>query len=223
MNRKVGLWSSVALTMVVMLFGVMMLVRLDYWAYAASMLISWTYLIMACSFSAVSGDGERVAAQAGVAFGVLYAGLATCVYFVQLTTVMHQTAAADILSQLTYQELGSLMFNLDLLAYGLMSVSTIFVGLTVTGRSRTDRWLRALLIVHGVFAPMCVALPIFNVFGAMPKSDGDAAGITALVFWCAYFVPVCILAARHFSAMGEWRMHGPDQPGHTTREHAASF
>jgi hypothetical protein len=201
LNRNVGLWSSVAVTASVVLFASCMIVGQDYGAYAMSMFIAWGYLLMVCSFSAASRATEAVAAQAGVAFGVLYAGFVTTVYFVQLTTVLHQSAGADILKVLTYRELGSLMFNLDLLGYGLMSISTFFIGLTVISSNATSRWLRWLLIVHGVFAPMCVALPIIDVFTAMPRSSGDATGIAVLLFWCAYFTPVGVLAIRHFETL----------------------
>ncbi len=70
---------------------------------------------------------------------MLYAGFVTTVYFVQLTTVLYQNAAPDILKLLTDQKLGSLMFNIDLLGYGLMSLSTIFVGLTLDGRGKLER------------------------------------------------------------------------------------
>jgi len=195
-----GLWSSVTVTTSVVLFASCMIAGQDYGAYAMSMLISWAYLLMACSFSAMSRNSETAAAQAGVAFGVLYAGFVTTVYFVQLTTVLHQSAGPDVLKVLTYRELGSLMFNLDLLGHGLMSISTFFIGLTVIGSNRTNHWLRLLLIVHGLFAPMCVAMPILDVFAAMPRSSGDATGIAVLLFWCAYFTPVGVLAIRHFAA-----------------------
>ncbi len=113
MNLKLGLWSSTALTITVVLFAVMMLARLDFGAYAMSMLISWAYVVMACSLAATARPTEAAAAQTGVAFGVMYAGFVKTVYFVQLTTVLHQNAAPDILKLLTYQELGSLMFNID--------------------------------------------------------------------------------------------------------------
>jgi hypothetical protein len=198
MNRTVGFWSSCTVTATVLLFALMMLLGQDYGAYASSMLLSWGYLVLACSFSAIVRDNENVAAQAGVAFAVLYAGFVTTVYFVQLTTVLHQSAAPDILQTLSYQQVGSLMFNLDLLGYGLMAVSTFFVGLTVVGRKTSDRWLRFLLLAHGIFAPICVALPILNIFASMPRESGDGIGIAVLFAWCIYFTPVALLAIHHF-------------------------
>ena len=103
--------------------------------------------------------------------------------------MLHKSAAADVLKVLTYRELGSLMFNLNLLGYGLLWISTFFIGLSITGTRRTDRWLWWLLMVHGVFAPMCVALPILDVFASMPRSSCDATGIAVLLVWCAYFAP----------------------------------
>lgn len=200
MDRTVGLWSAVAVTACVVLFALLTALRLDYGAYGASMVLSWTYLVMACGFSAEARDDHKAVALAGAAFGVLYAGFATTVYFVQLTTVAQQRASADILSVLTYQQLGSLMFNIDLLAYAMMSVSTFFIGLTIAGRTSSARWLKGLLLAHGVFAPVCVALPLLNVFGAMAKGSGDDIGLIVLFAWCIYFAPVGALAVWHFRA-----------------------
>jgi hypothetical protein len=52
---------------------------------------------------------------------------------------------AVILKLRTYQELGSLMFNIDLLGYGLMSLSTIFVAPTLVGRGKLERLLKTTL------------------------------------------------------------------------------
>ena len=65
------------------------------------MILSWSFLVLACA----------VAAFAGVGFAVLYCGFVTTVYFVQLTTVLHQSASADTLKLLSYSQLGCLMFT----------------------------------------------------------------------------------------------------------------
>ncbi len=201
MNRTVGLWSSVTVTGSVVLFALLMALRLDYGAYADSMVLSWAYLVMACGFGAEARGDCRSLSLAGVAFGVLYAGFATTVYFIQLTTVAQQNASADILNVITYQRLGSLMFNINLLAYAMMSISTFFIGLTIVGGTSAARWLKGLLLAHGVFAPVCVALPLLNVFGAMAKGSGDDIGLIVLFAWCIYFTPIGVLAIWHFRAL----------------------
>jgi hypothetical protein len=194
MNRLLGLTSAAAVGAAVVGFALSMLVGQEYASYATSMALSWAYVLLACSFSAIATKATSVAAHAGTAFAILYAGFATTVYFVQLTTVLHQTAPPDILKVLSYQELGSLMFNLELLGYGLMALSTFFVGLTTGTTDRVGWWLKVLLIAHGAFAPICVAMPMLNVFGTMPRGAGDNIGVMISFAWCVYFLPVTILA-----------------------------
>ncbi len=168
-------------------------------SYGACLLLSWAYLVLACTFAATGLAGRQAPALAGAAFAVLYSGFATTVYFVQLTTVLHGSASPDILRVLDYTEPGSLMFNLELLGYGLMALSTLFVGLSLTVVTRADWWLKLLLIVHGVFAPFCVALPIINTFGSMPGTTGGGIVMPMLIAWCIYFAATAALAFRHFS------------------------
>lgn len=89
----------------------------------------------------------------------------------------------------------NLFFSFDLLGYALMSLATFFAGLTVCPRSRTDRWLRALLLIHGVFFISCLLIPMPGVF----RADSPAwIGTAVLEFWCAYFCPVAVLSRRYF-------------------------
>ena len=157
------------------------------YSYGICMILSWSFLVLACAMAAISRVSLRAAALAGVGFAVLYCGFVTTVYFVQLTTVLHQSASADTLKLLSYSQLGSLMFNLELLGYGLMAVSTIFIGLSVGVRAKPDWWLKLLLIGHGVFAPFCVAAPILNVFGTVSKSSGEGFAIIALTLAFFHF------------------------------------
>ena len=82
-----------------------------------------------------------------------------------------------------------------------MALSTFFLGLTVSPVGRADRWLkgllRNLLMIHGVFAVTCVVFPILGLFKP-GMAGGDLIGVLVLEFWCAYFLPLCALAYRHF-------------------------
>lgn len=51
---------------------------------------------------------------------------------------------------LDFQQMG-LFFSLDLLGYALMSLAAFFVRLTVEPKDKPSKWLRALLMIHGVF------------------------------------------------------------------------
>ena len=90
------------------------------------------------------------------------------------------------------------MFNYDLLGYGMMALSTFFMGLSVQVDSSADKWLKSLMMIHGGFFFGCFIMPMTGVFLSM--SDGKTAmgGVVALVAWCVYFLPIGILAYRHF-------------------------
>jgi len=194
MNRLIAISSALMVAAAVAGFALSMTVGSENGSYVASMVLAWAYLVMAGSFSSAAAPTHRVAANAGCAFATLYAGFATAVYFVQLTTVLHQSAPPEILEVLSYQELGSVMFNFELLGYALMALSTFFIGLTVSSATRTGKWLRWMLLAHGVFAPVCLALPMMDVFGAIPRASGATIGIAISFGWCAYFLPVALLA-----------------------------
>jgi hypothetical protein len=131
-------------------------------------------------------------------FACLYGVFINLVYFTQLTTVANQVLSQEILSVLSYESLGSLMFNLDLLGYGLMALSTFFIGMSIIPTNRIDKWLKRLLMIHGIFAPTSVLLPMLNVFNSNMGSSGATIGIAVLLVWCAYMTPIGMLSILRF-------------------------
>ena len=79
-----------------------------------------------------------------------------------------------------------------------MALSTFFLGLSMKAKGKADRWLKRLLMIHGVFFPGCFLLPMTGIFLSMGGETGRG-GTVALVIWCVYFLPIGILAYRHFS------------------------
>ena len=198
MNERIVMASSALVAAMILLFAGSMVAHLPHLAYETSLVLFWGYVLMACSFSATAGGNRLVAAQAGIGFGVLYCGFSTAVYFIQLTTVLRGTGAPEVLKMLTYQELGSVMFNLELLGYGLMAISTFFLGLAVSASNTPTRWLKILLLAHGAFAPVCVAMPMLDLFGSMPRAAGATIGVDMSFAWCAYFLLIAILVFFYF-------------------------
>ncbi|WP_434302814.1 hypothetical protein [Clostridium botulinum] len=90
------------------------------------------------------------------------------------------------------------MFNLDLFGYGMMAISTLLIGMTINPKNKPDKWLKALLMVHAIFAPACVIMPMLNIFNSHMGPSGDFIGIIALLIWCIYFIPIGILSTMHF-------------------------
>ncbi len=42
-------------------------------------------------------------------------------------------------------------FNYDLLGCRMMALSTFFTGLSMKAKNKVDKWLKAIMMIHGVF------------------------------------------------------------------------
>ncbi len=196
MNKKIGMTASIVTLAGVTGFALSMLVNNLFGSYLTSMVIAWGFVPLICAFAAFSADETRAAANTAIAFAAVYATFITLVYFAQLTTVRQVILSDEAASLLDYQKFG-LFFNYDLVGYSFMALSTFFIGWTVRAENKADRWLKTLLLVHGIFAVTCVVMPILGVFSAATPGS-DKIGTLVLLFWCAYFTPVCVLSWRHF-------------------------
>ena len=152
---------------------------------------------MAAGLHHESGENRRVAATIGMAFAVVYAVLIFLVYFAQTTSV-HSGGRSEQAQDILDFQRGGLIFNYDLLGYGMMALSTFFMGLSVQADSKADKWMKALMVVHGGFFFGCFIMPMTGVFISMSEGGTNIGGVAALVAWCAYFLPIGILAYRHF-------------------------
>lgn len=197
MNRTIAKAGALIVVFSVLLFAICMLIPFDFGSYFVCMLLAIGYVMMAAGFSCESDAEHRVAAKAGMAFAVIYAVLILLVYFAQTTTVRLVTLTDQAMRLLDFSK-GGLLFSYDLLGYGMMALSTFFLGLTIRGRTPVDRWLKRLMMIHGIFFFSCFIMPMTGVFSSMAGGETNIGGIIALECWCAYFLPVGILAFAHF-------------------------
>ncbi|PKM73022.1 MAG: hypothetical protein CVU91_07975 [Firmicutes bacterium HGW-Firmicutes-16] len=160
------------------------------------MLIAWGFIMMTCGFYRYGRSDAKVAAICALIFAGMYALCNTVVYFTQLTAVANDSLTGQALKILDFREFG-LFFSLDLLGYCLMAVSTFFAGLTIKVKDKGDKWLKALLLIHGVFAVSCFIMPTLGLFSA-DMEGATWIGTLILEFWCVYFIPVGVLAYRYF-------------------------
>ena len=70
-----------------------------------------------------------------------------------------------------------------------MALSTFFTGLSMKPKNKTDKWLRALLMIHGVFYFSCTFMPITGMFAKMSSDGNGIGGRLALIAWCVYLCP----------------------------------
>jgi len=200
-NKQIGQLSAWTAAAATLLFAVTMLLPnktlSGILSYGSSMFISLGYLGLACAFFVRASADRKAAATLGMVLAGAYFAFINLVYFTQLTTVLHGSAAADVLDAITYRP-GTWFFNLDLFGYGVMSLSTFFIGLSLTPATHAEKWMRGLMLAAGLFALFSFLMPLLNLFSGSGGSGDEIYGILAMEFWCIYFIPLTVLAAGYF-------------------------
>ena len=197
MNRTIARVGAMIVTISVLLFAICMLIPFDFGSYFVCMLLPIGYIMMTAGFCYESDENHKVAANTGMIFAAIYTVFVLIVYFAQTTTVRLDSLSEQAMQIINYSR-GGLFFSYDLLGYGMMALSTFFVGLTIDAKTKADKWLKYLMMIHGIFFFGCFIMPMTGVFGSMADGETNIGGVIALEFWCAYFIPVGILSIIHF-------------------------
>lgn len=196
MNRIIPRIGAAIVTITVFLFAVFLLAGFSDGQYFVCSFLPLGYIIMSAGFQHESDADRRVPANIGMIFAAVYAVLVLLVYFSQLTYVRLEELNEQAESILLFLP-GSLMFCYDLLGYGMMSLSTFFIGLSIKPKNKPDKWLKCLMMIHSVFFLGCFFMPMTDIFSTVSDSGGIGGNI-ALLFWCVYFIPIGILTFLHF-------------------------
>lgn len=197
LNIKLGFYSAIIAAISVIIFSFAMVIDKNL-SFFVCMILSWAYITLSCSFLTTFGEDKKAFGLSGLIFSVIYAVFINLVYFTQLTTVSYRAASEEVLKVLTFQ-LGSWLFMFDLFGYGMMALSTLFIGICINPKKLSEKILKALLITHGLFFPICIIFPILNLFKPETNaSQGSNIWIIALEGWCLYFIPTMILVALYF-------------------------
>ncbi|MBO4419599.1 MAG: hypothetical protein J5789_07235 [Oscillospiraceae bacterium] len=196
MNSKIGMTGAAVNALTVLLFAAFMAIGYNFGSFLVCIFLAISFLCMIAAFDAECTRQNAAAGRTALILAGVYAVLIMIVYFTQCTTVANEELSGEAVRLLKYGHM-SLMFNLDLLGYGIMALSTFFIGLTLSGRKKRDRVLKCLLLLHGLFFPGCLILPMTGMFLG---SDGSASsgGVIALELWCLFFLPIGILSFLHF-------------------------
>lgn len=197
MNQRISKIGAAIVTADVVLFAICMIVNFPFGSYLVCMFLPIGYIMMAAGFQHESGEERRVSANVGMVFAAIYAALIFLVYFAQTTSVRLESLDEQAIKILDFQR-GGLLFNYDLLGYGMMALSTFFIGLSMKAESRADKWLKRLMILHGIFFISCFIMPMTGAFTSMTDGKNGSGSTIALLCWCAYFLPIGILSYRHF-------------------------
>lgn len=197
LNKMIPKAGSAIVAATVFLFAMFLIINYSMGSFFVCLILPIGFIMMTAGLHGECEDDRKVAANIGLILAAVYATLIMLVYFTQLTTVNNEQLNEQATNLLDFSKFG-LIFNYDLLGYGVMALSTFFTGLSMKPKNKTDKWLRALMIIHGVFYFSCTFMPITGMFAKM-SSDGEGiGGRFALVAWCVYFLPVGILSFLHF-------------------------
>ena len=166
-------------------------------SYFVCLILPLGFIMMTAGLHSECESDRKFAATTGMTLAAVYCTLIMLVYFTQLTTVSNEQLTEQAKNLLSMGKCG-LIFNYDLLGYGIMALSAFFTGLSMKAKNKADKWLKALMMIHGVFYFSCTFMPMTGIFSKM-SSDGDGiGGRLALVAWCVYFLPIGILSIFHF-------------------------
>ena len=197
LNKKVSKAGSAIVTVTVFLFAIFLLIDFSMGGYFVCLILPVGFIMMTAGLHNECEGDCKVAANIGLILAAVYGTFIMLVYFTQLTTVNNDQLNEQAAKLLEFNKYG-LIFNYDLLGYGVMALSTFFTGLSIKPKNKTDKWLRVLLMIHGVFYFSCTFMPITGMFVKMPSDNDGMVGRLALVAWCIYFMPIGILSFKHF-------------------------
>ena len=197
LNKLLSKVGSAIVTVTVFLFALFLIIDFSMGSFFVCLILPVGFIMMTAGLHNECEDDRKVAANIGLILAAVYSTFIMFVYFTQLTTVKNEQLSEQAAKLLDMGKFG-LIFNFDLLGYGLMALSTFFTGLSMKPKNKTDKWLKALLMIHGVFYFSCTFMPITGMFARMSSGGNGIGGRLALVVWCVYFLPIGILSFLHF-------------------------
>ena len=203
LNKIVSKVGSSIVTVTVFLFALFLMINFPTGYFFVCLILPIGFIMMTAGIQNECEGDRKVAANIGLILAAVYATFIMLVYFAQLTTVKNELLNEQAANLLVFGKFG-LIFNYDLLGYGVMALSTFFTGLSMKPKNKTDKWLRALMLIHGVFYFSCTFMPMTGLFAKMSSGGDGIGGRLALVVWCVYFLPIGILSFIHFTK-GEMR------------------
>ena len=197
LNKILPNAGSAIVTVTVFLFALFLIVNYSMGSFCVCLILPLGFIIMTAGLHNECESDRKVSADIGMVLAAVYCVFIMLVYFSQLTTVKNEQLTEQAAKLLEMGRCG-LIFNYDLLGYGIMALSTFFTGLSMKAKNKTDKWLKALMMIHGMFYFSCTFMPMTGMFSKMSSGGDGLGGRLALVAWCVYFLPVGILALIHF-------------------------
>ena len=189
MDKKITLIGLIITLVTTFLFALFLLIDFKMGYFFVCIILAIGYIMMTAGLTS-NVEKDKSLKSLALGFGAIYAVLIFIVYFTQVTVVNKGNAEAEVLEVLDYGNM-NLMFYLDILGYGIMALSTFFLGLTIKTDDKASKVFKILLMVHGLFFLPCLIMPMTPL---MDKKEGSSSngGVIALELWCLYFIVLCV-------------------------------
>ena len=200
LNKMIPKVGSAIVTVTVFLFALFLIINYSMGSFFVCLILPIGFIMMSAGLHNEIESDHKVAANIGLILAGVYSTFIMLVYFTQLTTVNNEQLTEQAANLLEMGKCG-LIFNFDLLGYGVMALSTFFTGLSMKAKNKADKWLKAFMMIHGIFYFSCTFMPITGIFSKMSSGGDGLGGRLALVAWCVYFLPIGILSFLHFKKM----------------------
>ncbi len=197
LNKMIPKVGSAIVTATVFLFALFLIINYSMGSYFVCLILPLGFIMMTAGLHNECEHDRKVAANIGMALASVYCVFIMLVYFTQLTTVKNEQLTEQAAKLLEMGKCG-LIFNYDLLGYGIMALSTFFTGLSMKAKNKADKCLKAFMMIHGLFYFSCTFMPMTGMFSKMSSGGDGLGGRLALVVWCVYFLPIGILSFLHF-------------------------
>jgi hypothetical protein len=202
MNKKISIISTLILVGTIAIFFVTLCCSFfssskifSMISYLVCIFLSWSFIIVTIANDRLAKDSKKIASSAAKLFAVIYSVFVSIVYFTQLTVVNQNVLGEQIVNAFNFTYSGSWLFSLDLIGYGIMALSTLFLALSLNVKNKFDKALKILLYIHSVFI-VCIFMPMTDIF--LKGSNNANSGTFALMFWCLMFIPIALLYFCHF-------------------------
>ena len=154
LNNGVSKVGSAIVTVTVFLFALFLIINIPMGYYFVCLILPIGFIMMTAGLQNECESDRKVAANIGLLLAAVYSTFIMLVYFTQLTTVNNEQLNEQATNLLEFGKFG-LIFNFDLLGYGVMALSTFFTGLSMKAKNKKDKWLKALMMIHGLFYFSC--------------------------------------------------------------------
>ncbi len=199
---KTGIISSSALALGVATFAILLALEFAVPTLTASFAVCFAllpvpFIAMTAAVGAHVAEERRIWAVLALVWAAMYGLPCMICYFTQLAVVRTNPLglSSEVLRALEFIP-GSFTFSIDMLGYGFMALSTLFLGLALRGVAEA-RWLRVFALIHGAWFLPSWIFPVAVRMAPPVESSGPGYNL-GLIFWCATFIPVPLFALRFF-------------------------